>query len=219
MAHERSAARRDQTKREAILRAATRVFLDEGYDGASMDAIASRAGVSKATVYGHFGSKEALFEAIIRDLTRTLIRLPMGSPASANPAETLTALARRFVEILLDPASLALYRVLIAAAPRNATLARISYRTGAETIVRELAEYLANETARGTLAVADPTLAAEQFFGQLRGHLQLRALLRVEDRPPQKTLERFVDTAVAAFLRAYAPTGARRTRQHATTPA
>ena len=215
----RPAARRDQGKREAILAAAKRTFLDAGYDGASMDAIAARAGVSKATVYGHFGSKEALFESIIRDLTRTLMRLPLGLPGAVKPAEALTALARRFVEILLDPSSLALYRVLIAEAPRNASLAQMTYRTGAETIVRELAEYLEGETARGTLAVADPALAAEQFYGQLRGHLQLRALLRVEDRPTPQALERFVDTAVGAFLRAYAPVRASGVREPARSPA
>src|SRR5215510_13880529 len=55
-------------KREAILDAAFRVFAEQGYDQAGVDAIAAEAGVAKATIYNHFGDKESLLRAIISDL-------------------------------------------------------------------------------------------------------------------------------------------------------
>ena len=57
---------KDLGKRAAILEAAKRLFSDQGFDGASMDQIAAEAGVSKLTVYSHFGDKEALFSAAVR---------------------------------------------------------------------------------------------------------------------------------------------------------
>ena len=61
------------SKRDAILEAAARVFFESGYAAASMDEIAREAGVSKQTVYSHFGAKEALFGAFIRDNCERLL--------------------------------------------------------------------------------------------------------------------------------------------------
>jgi TetR/AcrR family transcriptional repressor of mexJK operon len=201
------AERRASTKHDDILRAATGAFLEAGYERASMDEIAAKASVSKATIYSHFRNKEALFEAIIRALCQRLVTpLRLGDSDRADPAETLTAFARSYVEVLLDPASLALHRLLVAEATRNPDLAGASYRVGGAQAVSGLAEYLAQETAKGTLEVEDPTVAAEQLFGMLNGHLQVRALLHVESRPSPGTLDRFVATAIDAFLRAHRAT-------------
>jgi TetR/AcrR family transcriptional repressor of mexJK operon len=200
------AERRPSTKHTDILRAATEAFLDGGYERASMDEIAAKAGVSKATVYSHFGNKEALFEEIIRELCQHLVTpLRLGKSDRADPTDTLTAFARSYVEVLLDPESLALHRLLIAEATRNPDLVRASYRSGGAQAVHALTAYLAEETAKGTLAVPQPQLAAEQLFGMLNGHLQVRALFHVETRPSQETVDRFISTAIAAFLRAYRP--------------
>jgi TetR/AcrR family transcriptional repressor of mexJK operon len=200
------ADRRPSTKHTDILRAATEAFLDSGYERASMDEIAAKAGVSKATVYSHFRNKEALFEEIIRELCQHLVTpLRLGESDRADPTETLTAFAHSYVEVLLDPESLALHRLLVAEATRNPDLAGASYRAGGGQALRGLAQYLAQETAKGTLAVDDPALAAEQFFGMLNGHLQVRALLHVESRPAPEALDRFVAAAIGAFLRAHRP--------------
>jgi TetR/AcrR family transcriptional repressor of mexJK operon len=200
------AERRASTKHDDILRAATEAFLEAGYERASMDEIAAKAAVSKATVYSHFGNKEALFEAIIRELCQRLVTpLRLGDSERADPVATLTAFARSYVDVLLDPASLALHRLLVAEATRNPDLAAASYKGGGAQAVRALAEYLAEETAKGTLDVPQPQIAAEQLFGMLNGHLQVRALFHIETRPATDTLDRFVATAVDAFLRAYRP--------------
>jgi TetR/AcrR family transcriptional repressor of mexJK operon len=202
--------RRASAKRDDVLRAATAAFLEVGYGRASMDQIAAKAAVSKATVYSHFGSKEALFEAIIRDLVQGLVQPLAMAPTGDSPETTLTAFARGYVALLLAPSSLALHRLLVAEATRNPDLAVASYRAGGEPAVSELAEYLAQESAKGTIAVEDPKLAAEQLFGMLTGHWQVRALLRVEEAPPRAALEHYIADAVGAFLRAHAPSATAR---------
>jgi TetR/AcrR family transcriptional repressor of mexJK operon len=191
-------------KRDAILDAARRVFLREGYS-ASMDLVAAEAGVSKQTVYNHFGSKEGLFRAILNHASGELLDvLVEREGARADPAATLEVIARRFLNLLLAPSHLALHRMLVAEAPRFPDLARAIYLGGPAHAASELAHYLAQETRKGTLAVADPALAAEQFFGALCGHLQLRALLSQRDVPTEAEIERAIRHAVGSFLRAHA---------------
>ena len=194
-------------KHDAILEAAKRVFLRAGYT-ASMDQVAAEAGVSKQTVYNHFGSKEGLFRAIVDDLSGELLDVLVERVGErGDPAGTLEALARRFLKLLLTPSSVALHRMLVAEAPRFPDLAREIYIGGPARAVDELAIYLAEESrsGKGMLAVEDPPLAAEQFFGSLRGNLQLRALLDVREAPSEAEIERVAAHAVRAFLRAHAP--------------
>ena len=190
-------------KHDAILDAAKRVFLREGYS-ASMDLVAAEAGVSKQTVYNHFGSKEGLFRAIVDHASGELLDALGDGDARADPAATLEAVARRFLSMLLAPSHLALHRMLVAEAPRFPDLAREIYLGGPAHAARELAHYLAQESRKGTLAVADPALAAEQFFGALCGHLHLRALLSPRDAPGEAEIERAITHAVRSFLRAHA---------------
>lgn len=192
-------------KRETILEAAAEVFLRSGYGAASMDAVAQEAMVSKQTIYNHFGSKSALFAAIIQDRCDRLVTPLLTPEIKEKGVETaLTSLARQFMDLMLAPTSLALYRVLMAETPRFPELGRESYRVGPAPAVQTLARYLRQQVRRGALSVKTPTLAAEQFFGTLTGHLQLRALLGVEERPPKAAVERHVRQAVQAFLRSYA---------------
>jgi TetR/AcrR family transcriptional regulator, mexJK operon transcriptional repressor len=191
-------------KHDAILDAAKRVFLRAGYS-ASMDLVSTEAGVSKQTVYNHFASKEGLFRAIVDDLASALLDVLVERVSTrADPARTLETLARRFLTLLLMPSSLALHRMLVAEAPRFPDLAREIYAGGAARAVEELASYLEEQSRRGTLAVEDPPVAAEQFFGALRGNLQLRTLLDPRDMPDEAEIERALKHAVSSFLQAHA---------------
>lgn len=195
---------RSRQKIEAILDAATRVFLRRGYANASMDAIAGEAGVSKTTVYSHFGSKEALFGAIIEErCRRRLAPVAAGPRGAGEPRAALAAVAEEIMEAMVAPDSLALYRVIIAEAPRFPDLGRITHQHGARAAIRSLARYLAEQTALGRLAVDDAELAAEQFFGIVMGFVQLRALLGVEPRPAPERAARHIRRAVDTFLAAY----------------
>ena len=196
--------RRGAAKRSAILAAATGVFLDAGYGGATMDAVARAAGASKATVYSHFGSKEALFEAIIRELCTALTEpLRVALERSADPRETLRAFAREYVGLVLRPTSLALHRLVVAEAPRQPELGALAFAAGGEAVVGRLRDYLAALTRDGRLAACEPARVAEQFVGSITGYLQIRGLLGVA-QPPGCGVDAWIDDAVDALLRAYA---------------
>lgn len=193
-------------KRSAIVEAAARVFLDQGYGAASMDAIAAEAGVSKQTVYSHFGAKDALFEAIIEDKCDQLMA-PVTLPAvpGQGPADALAELARRFLGVVLAPPNMSLFRVIVAESGRFPEVAEAFYRAGPAVAVGELAEHLAALDQAGSLAVPDPAASAKLFFAMLRGDLYIRRLLDLAAEPSAGKIEALVAQAVAAFMAAHAP--------------
>ena len=184
------------------------VFLSEGYGAASMDRIAAEARVSKATVYAHFGSKEALFAAIIRErLQRLFVPVLISEPSSDDVGADLRAIARQFVAVALAPDGLAAYRIVVAESARFPELGRAFYEAGPAVTIARLAGYFAAADRRGLLRVPDPTLAAEQFVSLLRGPIYLRRLLGVApiDTAAEWDTQRVVDAGVEAFLKIYAP--------------
>ncbi|HEX6144737.1 MAG TPA: TetR/AcrR family transcriptional regulator [Geminicoccaceae bacterium] len=190
-------------KHDMISEAARRVFLRDGYR-ASMDLVAAEAGVSKQTVYNHFGNKEGLFRAIIEACSEEFLTvLVEREPGLSDPARTLSQFGERFLALVLDPESLALHRMLVTEAPRFPDLAEAVYRAGPGQAVRRLAGYFEQQDRRGTLAVPDPVLSAEQFLGALTGHVHFRALLGVAE-PSAGEIALTVRHAVGSFLRAHA---------------
>lgn len=192
-----------RTKREAVVLAAAEVFLECGYGAASMDAIAARANVSKATIYAYFPSKDVLFGAVIRERCEThFAEIAAQALDQSDPETGLRAFARNVLDLLLTPESVAAFRVVMAECPRFPELGRIFYESGPVTGMGVLAEHLRKWTMRGQLAVDDPLLAADQFMSMVRGDLHLRRLLGVEDG---RDIEETITRAVEVFLRAYRP--------------
>jgi len=197
-------AGRFEVKHRAIQQAGTEVFLERGYAAATMDLIAEKAGVSKQTVYNHFQSKDRLFKETVAEITSALMApLSMRDPAQSTPERLLRALGQKFLSLMLQPSSLALYRLVVAESARFPELGAEIYAAGAGQMQARMADYLAWETRNDRLGVDDPQLAAEQFVGMLTGRLQLRALLGVEPLPAEAELERRAAAAVDCFLAVY----------------
>jgi TetR/AcrR family transcriptional regulator, mexJK operon transcriptional repressor len=198
------------TKHAAIIAAATGAFLDRGYGASSMDDVAREAGVAKQTVYKHFGSKAALFRAIVDSLAGALLApLSVGDSRDADPQSLLLDLAERFIMQVVDPVSVRLLRLLAAEAPRFPELAATVLQAGPERLIAELAAYLERHAKAGRLTVDCPRMAAEQFFGALRGNLQLTALLMPAAADSgvfsADQVAAYARSTVAAFLRGHAP--------------
>src|SRR5580700_3339107 len=130
-------------KRQAIAEAATSLFLRKGYDGTSMDDIATLAGVSKQTVYVHFRDKERLFRDIILGTTKRvegLVRLIASTLSETQDLEhDLGQLARRFVGEIMEPQVLRLRRLVIATADRFPEIGRIWFEQGFERALASMA--------------------------------------------------------------------------------
>jgi len=181
-----------------------------GYGAASMDQIASEAGVSKQTVYSHFGAKDALFEEIVSSKCETLLGADgMNWSQDDSPEVVLFESARVFLEVVLHRESITLYRTILAECGRFPELAEAFYRAGPKRASERLAGYLGNMATRGALQIDDPKSAAGLFFAMLRGNLYLQCILALRETPDDEEIAREARMVSAAFIRAHqvAPAG------------
>src|SRR5437762_5106860 len=176
-------------KAALILRGARRAFLAGGFGAVSMDAIAREAAVSKATVYAHFTSKEALFGAVVADVAEqhfagfTALELdPRDIEAS------LTTIARRFLDLVLSPEAIAVNRIIIGEVTRFPALSEVFWQAGPERNRAQIEDFLRRAAKTGSLATDDIKLAAGQFISLVRGEIHLRHLFGVGSREDPATL-------------------------------
>ncbi|HEX7301287.1 TetR/AcrR family transcriptional regulator [Lentzea sp.] len=190
-----------EQKRTAIVDAATALFLESGYDKTSLARIADAAGVSKATLFKQFPTKAELFDAIVTDYWRT--EEGALTPPPGDPGAGLTALGNRYVALLTRPGMVALFRIVIAEAPRFPELGQTQFRLGKQPFFDAVRDYLAAEHEAGTLAVPDPVSAATQFLGMVSNFAFWPRMLLVNWAPTEKAMARAVDEAVETVLARY----------------
>ena len=202
------AAEAGSPKRVQMLAAARALFMAQGYGAVSMDAVARAAGVSKATLYAHFSSKDQLFATIIGDACRTNIAaegfLPAVKIASLDDLRAaLTRFGQRMIRFFLKPDSLAIHRIVMAESARFPELGQAFYDNGPVRVRASLALWLAEQARSGWLHLPDPATAAEHFIALVRGSLYLRASLNLPRDPERPDPEETVVAVVDMFLRAY----------------
>ena len=191
-------------KAQTVRAAAERAFLASGFGAVTMDAIAREAGVSKATVYAHFHSKEELFGAVVAHLSER--RFDGFSAEALDPRDieaSLLTIASRFLDLVLSPEAIALNRILIGEVSRFPVLGEVFWAAGPERTRVQVEAFLRRAAGAGTLSVPDARLAAEQFIALARGEIHLRSLLRLEDPDDPVKLAAAAASAVATFLRAF----------------
>lgn len=191
---------RGDAKRQAIIAAAERAFLSQGYAVASMDAIAADAGASKRTVYNHFPSKRELFQAVVARLYAGLNEAERGGlPVDERPEDVLPRFARNLLAHLRRPEILGLLRLIIAELPRFPELGLALHTEGKGPAVALLQHYLAAQHQAGRLNVPDAWLASAQFLGAVKEGVYWPALLGL----PVPDDEPVIAAAVAGFLKVY----------------
>lgn len=201
---------RSDQRRNAIIRAATDVFLQHGYLGATTDEVAARASVSKQTLYKHFPDKQRLFAEVILDTTAQVLEQMSGAVArrlegNDDVPDALRGLAEEWMTGLLQPNVLQLRRLVIAEADRFPEVARAWYDRGFGPAVSSLGQALRRLADRGHLReFDDPALAAYQFAGLVMYQPMNQAMFAgTTEIPAEGELSRIACAAVAVFLAAY----------------
>lgn len=199
----RAAGQIDLAKNEAILEAAHEILADRGLS-APMSAIARRAGVSKQTIYNHYGAKTDLIRALANRRSKA-ITAPLAVRVEGGPEETLALYARALLAAIVAPRNYSLMRLTIQSAGELPELAREVYEAGPRATHRRLAVFLKAETDAGRLAVDDPLEAAEMFSSMAIGHKQIRVLMGLPNDIDDKGLDRLSRDVAHRFVRAFAP--------------
>lgn len=196
---------RRQSRRKAILEAAAVSFLENGYAGTTMSAVAARLGGSKGTLWSYFPSKELLFGAVIDDATeafRAQLSLIL------NPHDGVETALRRFCEEFLrkvtSPEAIRLHQLVVGEASRFPEIGRIFYDRAPRMTHRLLADYLDAAMARGLLRRDDPLRGAQQLIGLCMTGSHQRLVLRVLEEADAQAVHGDVDCAMRTFMAAYA---------------
>ncbi|MFF2846322.1 TetR/AcrR family transcriptional regulator [Streptomyces sp. NPDC058001] len=195
------AARLDGDIREAALR----LFLEQGYESTSMDAIAVAAGTTKASLYARFRGKEAVFSSVLEwAVQRPDWPVPEPPAPDLDDLEgALTAIATTAVRRALHPSMVQLGRIAIAHASRFPEIARGTYGAGFWPRRQLLVDLLNRHAATGAIVADDPEMLAEHFLGMVSGApARLASYGIVRDAADQ---ERHTRTAVRLFLRSLRP--------------
>lgn len=194
----------DNAKRRQIVQGARTIFLQHGFDAASMNDIARAAGVSKGTLYVYFENKEQLFEAIVHEECHVHAEGTFNFDHSDHDVEgTLARLGTAYVEFLCRPEKASALRTVVAIADRMPEIGKVFYETGPAVGIARLAAYLAAQSQAGVIAVDDCELAAAQFLDACQSTLFKPVLFNFRAAPQADAIARVVGTAVQTFLRAY----------------
>lgn len=195
----------DTAKRQQLMEGARRAFLEHGFDGASVGDIVRAAGISKGTLYAYYPSKEKLFEALVfEDRRKQAEAICTIDESDEDVARVLGKLGRNMLTMLIRPENVAFVRVVIGAAGKFPEIGRAFYEAGPAHSIARLSQYLRSVTAKGTLDIPDPELAARQFLDLCKSGVHLRVLCGFLSEPPsQQEIERSVEGALTVFLRAY----------------
>lgn len=197
---------KDIAKREDIVVAATKLFMENGYELTSMEAVAREAGVSKLTIYSHFADKNELFRAIIQ-YRCTKVGMPEAFLAEAelSAEQAFLKIARAALAIIYSPDSLRLMRIVQAEALHHPEVVHTYYDVGPRRVKAAFTGLLETFNRQGKLTVPDPQRASEQFFSLLKGEPLQRTLLMVTPAPDSEQIEAHIRATIDLFLAAYSP--------------
>lgn len=192
-------------KRGLTLDAAVERFLADGYDRTTLEAVAKTAGVSSATLYKHFPTKADLFGGVMARLWASEPGSEGAMPPPGDPRAGLLRIGSDYATLLERPTTVALFRVIIAEAPRFPELGVELYERGKRPYLDRLRAYLEGEIASGRLAIEDLPLAKRQFLGMINDVVFWPRLLIVDLEISSEEIAHVVEQAVETFMRRYRP--------------
>jgi AcrR family transcriptional regulator len=193
----------DSSKRRQILDGARKVFMDLGFDGASMNEIARAAGVSKGTLYVYFADKSRLFEAIVEDEALEKGKIAYNLDPARDVETTLLEFGRLYIGSMCRPGGGSSIRTVMAIAERMPDVGRQFYENVLAKTINRLADYLQARVKPDDLAIDDCTLAAAQFMQMCQATLFLPFVFQAEPAPSAERIARVVDSATRVFLTTY----------------
>jgi len=200
---------KDMEKRAAILEAAKALFIRNAFAGTSMDAVAAEAGVSKLTVYSHFGDKDNLFREVIRARIQDL--MPEDTyqyVADEDIRLTLERIALHHVRLDCDVQNVGTFRAILSDCRQgNPRYGKLLWEEGPDRTNGLMKRLLQQAVDEGKLEIPNISRAAGQFISLIKGEMLLRRMFGCEEcaQSYAAELEQTARDGVDMFLRAYLP--------------
>ncbi len=189
-------------RERAILDAALKVFAATGYSGATMDAVAAEAGVTKPTLYSYFPSKESLFQAMMLGKRDVMLDV-FEHPSDQGMVADLLIFAWAYADTVMRPEMLSLARLIIGEVQRFPEIGRAYQASGPDHLLRGIMRYLEGQRRAGRLVFDDAELAAQDLWGLILSAPRTQALYMPDAQPDRATLTRYILNGLRVFLKAY----------------
>jgi AcrR family transcriptional regulator len=192
-------------KYDQVLEGARAVFMSDGYEGSSVDAIARAAGVSKATLYSYFTDKRQIFMEVAKaECGLQIEEADAILSDESSPREVLSTAADRMLSFFLSSFGQSIFRMCVAESDRFPELGREFYETGPKLFRGKMVEYLRCAVADGDLVIDDFELAADQFAELCKASLFPELMFGIRRHVTAAEKQRVIDGAVETFLARYA---------------
>lgn len=193
---------KNEVKRKQILNAATQIFTEQGYSSTSMDSIAKQADVSKQTVYSHFGNKEELFAASIKQKCDSSMDFDFTVNSSTNARECLLTIAHLFLKMITSKEAIAVHKICSFESTTYPQLSALFYQAGPERLTAELTQLMISLNDLGHLSINQPKFAAIQFLHMIKGETWIRSEFNLP-KISQTEIDEYLSNSVDFFIRGY----------------
>lgn len=195
--------KRTEEKRQAIVEAAYEVFIEAGFEQASMSEIATRAGGSKATLYGYFESKEEMFFEVMNECAAQEIKGAFALLKTSVPLhEALTGFGKHYLIAILKPQLLAIRRLAIHEGGRS-HVGMLFYERGPKVGWQMVTSFLQQSYEAGRLRKCNITVATAHLRALLEAELAELCLLGAPVDTSTRNITQVVNRAVDVFMSAY----------------
>ncbi len=195
---------KDTLKRENILTAATALFMKQGYELTSVEAIAKTADVSKLTIYSHFTSKTELFRIVIEQCCDQLAAPESFIAYAKLPVKQgLMQLGGSLAALIYSDEAIHLQRIMQSEVLQHGQIVKVFYEAGPQRVKHAFSELLNVWQQQKQLIITDINRATEQFFSLLKGEIYVKAMLLLSPIPTAYEIELHVQSTVTMFLAAY----------------
>ncbi len=192
------------SKRQSILKGATTLFLEQGFNAVSMDKIAQAAPVSKATLYKYFASKSDLLAAVIKELCAVLLQtIDSVLVESGSVENNLNKIAVGFVDLIFAEDALAIYRLVISECHTFPELGLLVYNSGPQAALALLEHYLEKINQHERVNIPDTAVAADAFFSMLKGDLHFQCLLGIKAAPSEAEKTEHINKVVKFYMQGF----------------
>jgi TetR/AcrR family transcriptional regulator, regulator of autoinduction and epiphytic fitness len=197
-------ARGRPDKKDIVLDAGVRAFLDTGYSATTLDSIAHAAGTSTATVFKHYRTKADIFGAIMSRIFDSNDVFPWPDLPDNDLRGSLRLIGHQYANTMQDPDIRALFRVMIAEVPRFPELGEQLYEKGKAPYLSRVENYLASQVLKGNFRNVNIRLATRQFLGMINDVLFWPHMLVVGLATSTDEVVSVVESAVDVIMAAYA---------------
>ena len=199
---------RQGRKFDQVLEGARKVFMRDGFEGASVDDIVREAGVSKATLYSYFPDKRLLFIEVAKIECQAQSDDAVAEITSSDDVRhALTTAAKRMTRFFLSAIGLQVRRIIVGESQRFPEIGREFYECGPAKVHAILRQFLQNAVDAGALQIDDIDLAADQFPELCKAGLHLKLVLGLREPPTDAEIDRVIDGAVDVFMCRYGANG------------